>query len=89
MPQEMFAHGNVDGLALELTPDYNVAPQTMQPVIVWDEGFGIASVRCHSETRRHRCSPECSLHHRQRVYWQKRGKKLRKKRATRRQKMGK
>jgi hypothetical protein len=54
MPQEVFAHGNVDGLALELTPDYNVAPQTMQPVIVWDEGFGIASVRCHSETRRHR-----------------------------------
>ena len=32
--------GNIDGLALELTPDYNVAPQTMQPVIMWDEQFG-------------------------------------------------
>lgn len=30
------------------------------------------------------CSPECSRHHRQRVYWQKRGIKLRKKRAARR-----
>ena len=29
---------NVDG-ALELAPDYNVAPQTMQPVIVWDEQY--------------------------------------------------
>src|SRR5215469_6671014 len=37
---EAFALGNVDGLALELAPDYNVAPQTMQPVIVWDEAFG-------------------------------------------------
>jgi putative SOS response-associated peptidase YedK len=37
---EAFALGNVDGLTLELTPDYNVAPQTMQPVIVWDEDFG-------------------------------------------------
>ena len=37
---EAFALGNIDGLALELTPDYNVAPQTMQPVIVWDEEFG-------------------------------------------------
>jgi putative SOS response-associated peptidase YedK len=37
---EAFAPGNVDGLALELTPDYNVAPQTMQPVIVWDKDFG-------------------------------------------------
>jgi putative SOS response-associated peptidase YedK len=36
----VFAHGNVDGLALELTPNYNVAPQTMQPVILWDEEFG-------------------------------------------------
>jgi hypothetical protein len=33
---EAFALGNVDGVTLELTPDYNVAPQTMQPVIVWD-----------------------------------------------------
>jgi hypothetical protein len=37
---EAFALGNVDGLALELTPDYNLAPQTMQPVIVWDEHEG-------------------------------------------------
>jgi putative SOS response-associated peptidase YedK len=42
---EAFALGNVDGLALELTPDYNVAPQTTQPVIVWDEGYGSASAR--------------------------------------------
>ncbi|MEO6910185.1 MAG: hypothetical protein ABI158_04595 [Edaphobacter sp.] len=28
------------------------------------------------------CSPECSLHHRQRVYWQERGKRLRKKRTA-------
>src|SRR5271170_2457551 len=37
---DAFALGNVDGLGLELTPDYNVAPQTMQPVIVWDQEFG-------------------------------------------------
>jgi hypothetical protein len=30
---EAFALGRVDGLALELTPDYNVAPQTMQPSV--------------------------------------------------------
>jgi hypothetical protein len=28
------------------------------------------------------CSPECSIHHRQRLYWEKRGKKLRKKRTS-------
>jgi putative SOS response-associated peptidase YedK len=37
---EAFALGNIDGLALELAPDYNVAPQTMQPVIVRDKDFG-------------------------------------------------
>jgi putative SOS response-associated peptidase YedK len=37
---EAFAPDNVDGFALELTPDYNVAPQTMQPVILWDGEFG-------------------------------------------------
>ena len=37
---EAFSLGNVDGLAVEFTPDYNVAPQTMQPVIVWDEELG-------------------------------------------------
>ncbi|MGC2546750.1 MAG: hypothetical protein WA426_12960, partial [Silvibacterium sp.] len=34
------------------------------------------------------CSPECSLHHRQRIYWQERGRKLRKKRAAQRKKTG-
>jgi putative SOS response-associated peptidase YedK len=29
---EAFHLGNVDGLAPELTPDYNIAPQAMQPV---------------------------------------------------------
>ncbi len=29
---EAFALGNVDGLALDLAPDYNVAPTTMQPI---------------------------------------------------------
>jgi len=37
---DAFALGNVDGLAIELAPDYNVAPQTMHPVIVWDQEFG-------------------------------------------------
>lgn len=40
--------GSVDGLALEtdlgLKPDYNVAPQTMQPVIVWDEAVGMRTL---------------------------------------------
>jgi putative SOS response-associated peptidase YedK len=37
---EAFALGNLEGLALELdlTPNYNVPPQTMQPVIIWDFG---------------------------------------------------
>ena len=42
---EAFSLGNVDGLALELAPDYNVAPQTMQPVIVWDGNSGRARCR--------------------------------------------
>lgn len=37
---EAFALGNVDGHNLELAPDYNVAPQTMQPVVIWEEEFG-------------------------------------------------
>ena len=43
---EAFALGKVDGPALELdlTPDYNVAPQTMQPVIVWDEAVGMRTL---------------------------------------------
>lgn len=42
---EAFALGNLDGLALELAPDYNVAPQTMQPVIIWDRNFGTRSLQ--------------------------------------------
>lgn len=44
---EAFALGGMDGLALEfdLAPDYNVAPQTMQPVIVWDEAVGMRTLR--------------------------------------------
>ena len=42
---EAFHLGNVDGLALELAPDYNVAPQTMQPVVIWEEEFGTRTLR--------------------------------------------
>lgn len=35
------------------------------------------------------CTSECSLHHRHRVYWQERGKNLRKKRSARRRKADK
>jgi putative SOS response-associated peptidase YedK len=38
---EAFALGNVDGLSLELAPTYNAAPQSMQPVIVWDDAVGM------------------------------------------------
>jgi putative SOS response-associated peptidase YedK len=31
---------NVDGLVLDFPPDYNAAPQSTQPVIVWDEATG-------------------------------------------------
>jgi hypothetical protein len=31
---EAFALANVDGLTLEPAPDFNVAPQTMQPIMV-------------------------------------------------------
>ena len=41
---EAFQLGNVDGLALEFAPDYNAAPQSMQPVIVWDKQFGTRSL---------------------------------------------
>jgi putative SOS response-associated peptidase YedK len=40
---EAFHLGNVDGLALEFPPDYNAAPQSFQPVIVWDRQFGTRS----------------------------------------------
>ncbi len=41
---EAFQLGNVDGLALEFAPDYNAAPQSTQPVIVWDKQFGTRSL---------------------------------------------
>jgi putative SOS response-associated peptidase YedK len=37
---ESFELSDVDGLYLELAPDYNVAPQTMQPVVIWDDQYG-------------------------------------------------
>jgi putative SOS response-associated peptidase YedK len=37
---EAFRVGNIDGLYLELAPTYNAAPQSMQPVIVWDPAGG-------------------------------------------------
>jgi len=39
-----FQLGNVDGLSLELAPDFNVAPQTMQSAIIWDEEFGMRTL---------------------------------------------
>jgi putative SOS response-associated peptidase YedK len=42
---EAFQLGNIDGLSLELTPHYNVAPQTMQPVIVWDGREGMRTLQ--------------------------------------------
>jgi putative SOS response-associated peptidase YedK len=42
---EAFQLGSVDGLALEFAPDYNAAPQSTQPVIVWDEEFGTRSLQ--------------------------------------------
>jgi putative SOS response-associated peptidase YedK len=42
---EAFALGNVDGLSLELAPDYNAAPQSMQPVIVWDRHEGMRKLQ--------------------------------------------
>jgi putative SOS response-associated peptidase YedK len=43
---EAFALGEVEGLALEheLAPDFNVAPQTMQPVIIWDQAAGMRTL---------------------------------------------
>ena len=42
---EAFALGNVEGLALEVTSDYNVAPQTMQPAIICDEREGTRTLQ--------------------------------------------
>jgi putative SOS response-associated peptidase YedK len=42
---EAFQLGNVDVLGLELAPDYNAAPQSMQPVIIWDESFGMRTLQ--------------------------------------------
>jgi putative SOS response-associated peptidase YedK len=41
---EAFHLGNVDGLALELAPDYNASPGSIQPVIVWDDQFGMRTL---------------------------------------------
>jgi putative SOS response-associated peptidase YedK len=42
--------GNVDGLTLELAPGYNAAPQSIQPVIVWDKREGMRGMtgRCYA-----------------------------------------
>ena len=37
---EAFHLGNINGLAVEFAPDYNAAPQSMQPVIVWHQAGG-------------------------------------------------
>ncbi|HEU4981259.1 MAG TPA: SOS response-associated peptidase [Acidobacteriaceae bacterium] len=44
---EAFALGSVEGLAmdLDLAPNYNVAPGTMQPVIISDPDFGTRTLR--------------------------------------------
>ena len=44
---EAFALGNIEGLAmdLDLAPNYNVAPGTMQPVIISDPDFGTRTLR--------------------------------------------
>lgn len=42
---EAYQLGNVDGLSLELAPDYNAAPQSTQTVIIWDEAGGMRMVR--------------------------------------------
>lgn len=39
-----FQLGDVDGLAVGLTPDHNAAPGSMQPVIFWDEQFGVRTL---------------------------------------------
>ena len=42
---EAFALGDLDDLdlseELDLAPNYNVAPGTMQPAVVWDDGLGM------------------------------------------------
>jgi putative SOS response-associated peptidase YedK len=42
---EAFRLGNLDGLFLELVPDYNASPGTMQPVIVWDAGESMRTLQ--------------------------------------------
>jgi putative SOS response-associated peptidase YedK len=42
---EAFHLGNVDGLSVEFAPDYNAAPQSLQPVIVWDQAGGTRLLR--------------------------------------------
>jgi hypothetical protein len=42
---EAFHLGNIDGLSLELAPDYYASPGTMQPVILWDAAFGTRTLQ--------------------------------------------
>ena len=41
---EAFHLGNIDGLAVDVLPDYNASPGSMQPVIIWDEQFGMRTL---------------------------------------------
>ena len=41
---EAFQLGNIDGLAIDVPPDYNAAPGSMQPVIIWDDQFGMRTL---------------------------------------------
>ena len=38
---EAFRVRNIEDLFLELAPTYNAAPQSMQPVIIWDPARGM------------------------------------------------
>jgi putative SOS response-associated peptidase YedK len=42
---EAFGLGNVDGLFLELAPDYNAAPGRMHPMVVWDQREGMRTLQ--------------------------------------------
>ena len=42
---EAFKLGNLDGLFLELVPDYNASPGKMHPVVVWDAGEGMRTLQ--------------------------------------------
>jgi putative SOS response-associated peptidase YedK len=42
---ETFQLADVDVLVLELAPNYNAGPRSMQPVIVWDEREGLRTIQ--------------------------------------------